>query len=153
MDKRALPLQSCAGYLVHPFLKLGARASFFILQPFITHGKLMPSFLTCGNFMRLEAAKSPFSVFEPVLKRRLLRQNYGMRGGSFMVPQITSEFCAPVYSTKLYFSHPSSLRTECHALRASGILIVPGLVNKFLTCTWLDRALRSALLMQPGAPH
>jgi len=34
--------------------------------------------------MRLEAAKSPFSVFEPVLIRRLLRQNYGIRGGKKM---------------------------------------------------------------------
>jgi hypothetical protein len=35
---------ACGGYLVHPFLKQGVRAAFFISQPFITHGKHMPPF-------------------------------------------------------------------------------------------------------------
>jgi hypothetical protein len=44
----------------------------------------MPPFLTRGNFMGEETAKSPFFVSDFVLKRKTLRQCYECRGGKEM---------------------------------------------------------------------
>jgi hypothetical protein len=87
----------------------------------------------CPPFGTHDRLKPGYNATVPITLP--LRQGYC----SFLARQrycshCTSEFCYfTPYPKKAYFSQPSSFSVACHALRASGMRIDPGMASEFLT--------------------